>query len=394
MSVPHLAESPLIEDTDEQRELRLVVRKMSEDFGRDYFQAVAKRGDFPHEMWAALGEAGFLGVHVPTEYGGGGGGFVDLSIVLEETAAAGCPLQMIVISPTICGCTLLHHGTDEQKQEWLPGIASGERRMAFAITEPDAGTNTAGIKTSARPDGEGGWILSGAKYWTSGVDEAEAVLVVAKDAELSTPERSHLNMFIVPTSAPGFSATVIDSALRAPEKQFMTYYDEIRLGPDAIVGQRGAGLKQLFAGLNPERVAAASQANGLSLYALRKASAYANERSVWDTPIGAHQGVAHPLAEAYVQMQLARLMTRRAATLVDAGKDAGEAANMAKFASGDAALRSLDQAMQTHGGNGLSNEFGIADLWFTARMFKTAPVSREMILNFIAQHSLHLPKSY
>lgn len=394
MSVPHLADTALIEEDDDQRELRRVVRKLTEDFGAAYFSECARRGVYPRELWDALGSSGFLGVHLPEKYGGGGAGFTELSIVLEETAAAGCPLQLVVVSPTICGLVLLHHGSNDQREEWLSGIASGDRLMAFAITEPDAGTNTANISTSARPSGDGGWILRGAKYWTSGVDEAEAVLVVARDEELSTPDHAHLNMYIVPTSAPGFSSTVIDSALRAPEKQFMTFYDHIELGPESLVGQRGSGLKQLFAGLNPERVAAASQANGLSLYALRKAAQYANERSVWRQPIGAHQGVAHPLAEAHIQVQLARLMTRRAARLVDAGGSAGEAANIAKFASADAVLKALDQAMQTHGGNGLSNEYGLADLWFTARLFKTAPISREMVLNYVAQHSLHLPKSY
>jgi len=392
--IPHLADSLVVPDDDEQRELRMVVRKLTEDYGREYFQRIAREESFPHELWEALGDKGYLGVHIPVEYGGGGAGFTELAIVLEETAAAGCPLQMIVISPTICGCVLLNHGTADQQQEWLPGIASGARRMAFAITEPDAGTNTARMSTKATPRPDGTWVLEGAKYWTSGVDEAEAVLVVARDAELSTPDQIHLNMFIVPTSAPGFSCTPIDSALRAPEKQFMTFYDKVELPPQALVGSRGAGLRQLFAGLNPERVAAASQANGISLFALRRAATYASERAVWDQPIGAHQGIAHPLAEAHVQLQGARLLARRAAQLIDAGEAAGETANMAKLAAGDAVLRSLDQAIQTHGGNGLSNEFGLADLWFTARMFKTAPVSREMILNYVAQHSLHLPKSY
>ncbi|CAN5202773.1 acyl-CoA dehydrogenase family protein [soil metagenome] len=393
MGVPHLSDSDVIEETDDQRALRQVVRKIVDGFGREYFQEAARRGGFPDELWNAMGEAGFLGVHISEEYGGGGAGLVELSIVLEETAAGGCPMQMIVISPTICGSVLQDHGTAAQKEEWLHGIASGRRRMSFAITEPDAGTNTHNISTTATPTADG-WRLKGAKYWTSGVDETEAVLVVARDGELSTPEKQHLSMFIVPTSAKGFSSQVIDSALRAPERQFMTFYDDIELGPESLVGERGAGISQLFAGLNPERVAAASLANGISLYALRKAADYANERTVWSQPIGAHQGVAHPLAEAYIGMQLARMMTRRAAELCDQGRDAGEAANIAKFASADASLKALDQAMQTHGGNGLSNEFGLSDLWFTARMLKTAPVSREMILNYIGQHSLRLPKSY
>jgi alkylation response protein AidB-like acyl-CoA dehydrogenase len=174
----------------------------------------------------------------------------------------------------------------------------------------------------------------------------------------------------------------------------MTFYDDVELPEDALVGERGGGISQLFAGLNPERIAAASLGNGIGLYALGRAAEYARDRSVWDQPIGAHQGVAHPLAEAYVGVQMARLMTGRAAAMYDAGVDAAEAANIAKFASADAVLVALDRAIQVHGGNGLSDEFGLSDLWFTARMLKTAPVSREMVLNYVAQHSLGLPKSY
>lgn len=393
MSGLRISDSLVIEQSDEHRALRDTVADIVSGYGRQYFQQKAKAGGFPDELWKELGESGLIGVNIDEEYGGGGAGMTELAIVLEELAANGCPMQMIVVSPTICGSVIQAHGSDEQRQEWLPSIASGEKKMAFAITEPDAGTNTHNISTTAYRT-ESGWRLSGAKYWTSGVDESVAVLVVAKDAELSTPEKSVVSMFIVPTNAPGFRKTVIDSALRAPERQFFTFYDDVELPETAIIGERGGGLKQLFAGLNPERVAAAAVANGIAMYALKQASQYANERVVWKTPIGAHQGVAHPLAKAYVDLQQARMLTFRAAELVDRGLDAGEVANMAKLAAADASLLSLDQAMQTHGGNGLSDDYGLSDLWFTARMLKTAPVSREMILNFVAQHSLKLPKSY
>lgn len=393
MSEPRIADSLVIAQSDEHRALRETVADIVSGYGRQYFQKKAKAGGFPDELWKELGDAGLIGVNIAEEHGGGGAGMTELAIVLEELAANGCPMQMIVVSPTICGSVIQSHGSEEQKREWLPSIASGEKKMAFAITEPDAGTNTHNISTTAHRT-DSGWRLTGAKYWTSGVDESVAVLVVAKDAELSTPEKPVVSMFIVPTDAPGFRKTVIDSALRAPERQFFTFYDDIELPAGAIIGERGGGLKQLFAGLNPERIAAASVANGIAMYALKQASAYANERVVWKTPIGAHQGLAHPLAKAYVDLQQARMLTFRAAELVDQNLEAGEVANMAKLAAADASLFSLDQAMQTHGGNGLSDDYGLSDLWFTARMLKTAPVSREMILNFIAQHSLKLPKSY
>ncbi len=394
MLTKSLSDSALLGETEERRDLREAVATLSGRYGRTYMQTCVRDGTPPDALWRELGEAGFLGAHISEAHGGGGSGFVETAIVLEESAAHGCPMQYIVISPTICGTILQDHGSDELKARWLPGIADGSRKMCFAITEPDAGTNTHKISTTARRDADGGWRLSGAKYWTSGVDEADAVLVVAKDAQASVDGRTALSLMIVDRDAPGLTYQPIDSALHAPERQFMTFFDDVPIAPDALIGVEGEGLRTVFSGLNPERVAAASLANGIALYALGLAAAYARERVVWSAPIGAHQGIAHPLAKAYADVQLARLMTMRAAQLIDAGADAAEAANVAKLAAADACLQALDQAIQTHGGNGLSNEIGLADLWFTARMTKVAPVSREMILNHIAQHSLGLPKSY
>jgi alkylation response protein AidB-like acyl-CoA dehydrogenase len=182
--------------------------------------------------------------------------------------------------------------------------------------------------------------------------------------------------------------------MQAPERQFTLFFDDVKLDASALIGELNDGLRQVFTGLNPERITAAAVANGISRYALTKASDYARERSVWGVPIGAHQGVAHPLAEAYIQVELARLATWRAADLYDSGEDPGEASNIAKFSASEAVLKALDSSIQTHGGNGLTTEFGLADLWFVARLLKTAPISREMILNFVGQHSLELPKSY
>lgn len=395
MSELKLSHSPLIPETEERRALRESVAALVGNYGRSYFQEAAARGGFPDELYAELGKNGFLGVNMPEEWGGGGGGLADLAVVIEETAAHGCPMQMIVIS-SITASIIARHGSDALKACWLEGICSGEKKVVFAITEPDAGTNTHNISTTATPAPDGGWTLKGQKYWTSGVDEADAVMVVARDAEPDAQGRRTLSLFIIPTDAPGFSYTPIDSALRAPERQFVTFYDDVPVAADSIVGEQGLGIQQVFAGLNPERVAAAAIAAGIGLYALQRAARYANERVVWNVPIGAHQGLAHPLAKAYLDLQQARLMNYRAAELFDTGQDraCAEAANIAKLAAADACLASLDQAMQTHGGNGLSNEYGLSDLWFTARMLKTAPVSREMVLNYVAQHSLKLPKSY
>lgn len=385
--------SQISDSTPERRDLRASVGKLVASYGRPYFQDVVRRGVKADELWKDMGANGFLGVHLPEEYGGGGGGLEDLAVVIEEMASQGCPMFMIVISPAIAGTVIAAHGTVEQKQRYLPGIADGSIRIAFGITEPDAGSNSHKIATTAHKDGDG-WRLRGQKYWTSGIDECDAVLVVARDAEPGPDGRSTLSLFIVPTDAEGLSWQPIDSALQLPEKQFTVFYDDVRVEPTGLVGGEGEGMRQMFVGLNPERVAAACMANGIARYALARGAQYAKDRTVWKTPIGAHQGVAHPLAQAYIHVELARLMTMRAAALTDAGMEAAEASNIAKFAAGDAAVEALDQAIQVHGGNGLSNEYGLADLWFIARMFKTAPVSREMVLNHVAQHSLGLPKSY
>ena len=382
-----------VDDSPERGELRAAVGKLVGRYGRRYFQDVVRRGEKPDELWSEMGAAGYLGVHISEQWGGGGGGLGDLAVVMEEMSAQGCPMFMIVISPAICGTILDALGSTAQRERWLPGIADGSTKMAFAITEPDAGTNTHNITTTVRRDGDS-WRLSGQKYWTSGLDEAEAVLVVARHDEPRPDGRHPLSLFIVPTDSPGLSMQPIDAALQLPEKQFITFFDDVEVLPENLVGEEGKGLQQVFAGLNPERVAAACIANGIARYALDRACEYARDRTVWSTPIGAHQGLAHPLAQHYVQLQASRLMTARAADLHDAGRQAGETANMAKFLAGDVASAALDQAIQVHGGNGLSNEYGLADLWFVARMFRTAPVSREMILNHVAQHSLGLPKSY
>lgn len=383
----------LVDTAEHHAMLRDSVGKLVGRFGRPYFQQICKRGEKPEALWAEMGAAGFLGVHVAEEYGGGGGGLADYNVIVEETAAQGCPVLSLVIG-SICAPILQNHANEAIRRDWLPGLADGSKRMAFAITEPDAGSNTHKVSTVARPSGDG-WVLRGTKYWTSAVDESDAIMVVARGEELDARGRGKLSLFLVPPDAPGLSRTPIETALHVPETQFTLHFDDVQVPREALVGQEGQGLKHLFAGLNPERICASAINNGIARYALEKAAQYAGDRKVWGVPIGSHQGVAHPLAAAYVAVQQARLMTARAAQLYDQGSpEAGEASNMAKFASADASLLALDQAIQVHGGNGMALDYGLADLWFIARLHKTAPVSREMVLNFFAQHSLGLPKSY
>jgi len=386
--------STLFTESDERRELRKAVRSLGAKYGPSYFADCAKAGKKTDELWAEAGKLGYLGVAVPEEFGGGGGDIGDLAAVCEELAAAGCPLLMMVVSPAIVGTIVAQFGTPEQKERWLPGFADGTLKMAFSITEPDAGSNSHKIITTARRDGED-WLLTGGKTYISGVDEASHVLVVARTADAKTGKLSP-TLFIVPTDAEGFTASEIDMGITSPEKQFTLFFDDVRVGADALVGQEDAGIAQLFAGLNPERIMASSYATGMARFALAKAISYAKERSVWDQPIGAHQGIAHPLAQSHIEIEMARLMTQKASALLVAGDlmAAGEAANMAKYAAGEAVCNAVDRAVQTHGGNGLATEYGLVDMIAASRLSRIAPVSREMVLNFIAQFSLGLPKSY
>ncbi|HEX3567915.1 MAG TPA: acyl-CoA dehydrogenase [Acidimicrobiales bacterium] len=382
--------------TDEHVMLREAVAAIASKFGHDYYVAKARADERTEELWQAVGQAGFLGVNVPEEYGGGGGGISELAAVAEELAAAGCPLLIMVVSPAICATIIAKFGTDEQKQRWLPGFATGELKMAFAITEPDAGSNSHNLSLTATKDGDI-YRLNGSKYYISGVDEADAMLVVTRSGIDKDTGRGRLSLFVVDTDAPGLEKTVLPVEITAPEKQYTLFFDNVQVDADRLIGAEGEGLRQVFFGLNPERILSASLANGISRYALDKAASYAREREVWGTPIGRHQGISHPLAKAKIEVELARLMTDKASWLCDNAGDtpeAGEAANMAKYAAAEATAAALDQAIQTHGGNGMASEYGLADLWGMVRLLRIAPVSREMILNFVAQHSLGLPKSY
>jgi alkylation response protein AidB-like acyl-CoA dehydrogenase len=380
-------------ETDEQQMLRAAVDAIASKYGHAYFTERARAGGRTDELWDELAASGFLGVNVPEEYGGGGMGISELAIVLEELGTNGCPLLLLVVSPAICATIIARFGSDEQKQRWLPRFATAQLKMAFAITEPDAGSNSHNISTTATRDGDV-YRLRGTKYFISFADESESVLVVTRSGVDEDTGRGRLSLFVVDLDSPGLEKTLIPVEIVAPENQFTLFFDDVEVPRDRLIGTEGDGLRQVFVGLNPERIMTAAMAIGIGRYALNKASTYARDRSVWGTPIGRHQGIAHPLAKAKIEVELARLMCQKAAWAYDAGLDAGEEANFAKYAAAEAALGALDQAIQTHGGNGMSSEFGLADMWGLTRLMRTAPVSREMILNFVAQHSLQLPKSY
>jgi alkylation response protein AidB-like acyl-CoA dehydrogenase len=379
--------------SEEHQALRGAVAKIAADFGGAYYARKAEAREFPSELWQALGRYGYLGVAIPEAYGGGGAGLTELALVCEESAAQGCPLLLMIVSSAISAEVIGAYGTEEQRSTWLPGLADGSKKVVFAITEPDAGSNTHRLSTTAVRDGDG-YRLNGQKYYISGVNEADAILVVARTGTDERTGEAALSLFLVDIDAPGLTAQPIPVSVALPERQFTLFFEDVRVGPDRLVGAAGEGFRQVFHGLNPERVTGAALCVGIGRYALARASRYANDRSVWGAPIGTHQGISHPLASAKIEVELAALMTAKAAWLHDQGEPAGEAANMAKYAAAEAALAAVDAAVQSHGGNGLATEYGLIPLWGLARLLRIAPVSREMILNYVAQHSLGLPRSY
>ena len=388
MTAPVLPLVPSEEETD----IRASVAGICSKFGPRYMRERHEAGEPPTELWDALASKGFLGVNLPEEYGGGGLGMSALAAVAEEITAAGCSLLLIVVSPAIAGSILAKHGTEEQRDTWLRGIAAGTTKVAFAITEPDAGSNSHNISTAAVKT-DGGYAISGQKTYISGVEESDAILVVVRkreqDRSLSVPM-----LAIVDADAPGLEKQLIPTVEPGANKQWQLFFDEVHVDADNVIGGETAGLKAAFDGLNPERIMGAAVCNGTARRALALAAEYARTREVWNGPIGAHQGISHPLAQAKIELELARLMMQKAAALYDAGLSAAEESNMAKYAAGEAGVRCVDQAIQTHGGNGFSLEYGLTDMYWGVRLVRTAPVSREMILNYVAEHSLGLPRSY
>ena len=384
-------------ESEERQALRKAVAAMAANYGQDYYLEKARAGQHTDELWQETGKLGFIGVNLPEEYGGGGAGMYELSIVMEEMSAGGCPLLLMVVSPAINGTIISKFGTDEQKKRWLPGIADGSITMAFAITEPDAGSNSHRITTTARRDGSD-WVLNGQKVYISGVDQAQAVLVVGRasgrrgqDRNLCGPRCSSF-----PPTLPGSPGPRSRWNWSAPRISSRSSSTTSGCRPTHWWAPRTPRSPSCSPGLNPERIMGAASAVGMGRFAINKAVDYVKTRQVWKTPIGAHQGLSHPLAQNHIEVELAKLMMQKAATLYDSGDDFGaaEAANMAKYAAGEASVRAVDQAVQSLGGNGLTKEYGIAAAVTASKLARIAPVSREMVLNFVAQTSLGLPRSY
>jgi alkylation response protein AidB-like acyl-CoA dehydrogenase len=339
------------------------------------------------EQWSAVCQAGIPAISLPAAYGGAGT-MTDLALVAERIAAGGYPASKLAISTAVAGAVLARHGTAEQKERWLPGIADGAWRFCFAMTEPESGSNAARMKSRAVAT-DGGWLVSGSKTYISAVDDSDLMLLVTRDAEISG-----FSLFVVPLPNEQIQMHPVNVLAGVGERQWTLFFDGLFLPGDALIGEPGRGSRALFDGLNPERLLVAAEAIGLGRWCLTRAAEYAARRVVFDVPIGAHQAVQHPLAEALIELEAAWAMLERGARDYDADQDAGLACNMAKVKACDAGLRAADAALQTFGGSGFTDETMMFDRFGHLRLLRTAPVARELALNQIAVAGLGLPRSY
>jgi acyl-CoA dehydrogenase len=386
--------------SEHQRMLVQTARKVGERFGPEYWRDLDARKAYPAEVWRAICEAGLCGVALPEEYGGSGLGMLEMALAIEALTAAGAGAtlaQMFMLNPIFGGISVARFGTPEQKRMLLPGLARGEITFCMALTEPDAGTNSLEIRSFAHRDGNAGWRLSGRKVWITAVPQASKILVVARTKRIEEVRRKTegISLFLIDVDRPGLSHTPIDKLGTNTLPSSSVFFDEVRVEADELVGQEGGGWPALLEVLNTERIVTTSGLVGTVDLALRLAVDYAGNRRVFGgKPIATYQGIQFPLAQAHAVSECARLMNHKAAALCDLGQPYGAEANRAKLLAAQAAAMATERAMQTMGGMGYAKEFHAERLWRDARLFRFAPVSEEMVLNFIAQYDLGMPRSY
>ena len=385
--------------SDEQKMLAETARRVGEKFGLDYWRELDSRSAFPAEIWQEICVAGLCGVAVPEAYGGSGLGMLEVAICVESLCAAGggsTLSQMFMLNPIFGGVTLSRLGNEEQKRAMLPGLVSGELMFAMALTEPNAGSNSLEIQTFATADGEG-WRLRGQKIWITAVPQAAKLLVVARTKTLAEArsKTDGISLFMIDREREGLAHQSIDKLGTRTLPSSSVYFDNVRVEPTELVGTLHGGFRELLDVLNTERIVTTAGLVGTAEIAIDLANRYASERKVFGgQPIGSYQSIQFPLAEARIQAECARLMNYKAASLHDQGKPYGSEANMSKWLAGHAAGLATDRAIQTMGGMGYSKEFHVERLWRDARLFRIAPISEEMVLNFVAQHDLGMPRSY
>jgi acyl-CoA dehydrogenase len=389
--------TPAGELTPDQEDLRQAVRQLAASFGDEYWAEHDETHAFPWSFYEAFAEGGWLGIAIPEEYGGSGLGVVEASLLMEEIAASGAAMN---------GCSALHisifafniiakHGDDAMRRDVLPRAAEGSLHVCFGLTEPDAGTDTSRITTAAERDGDS-YRINGRKVWITKAKESHKMVLVARTtprADVAKPTQG-MSLFFVDVDDPAIELRPIPKMGRHAVPSYEVFIDDLRVPASSRIGEEGQGFKYLLDGLNPERILLAHEALGIGRAALARAVSYANERVVFDRPIGQNQGIAFPLAESLARLDAAGLMARRAAWLYDQGKPCGREANMAKFLCADAGFNATDAAVQTHGGMGYAREYQVERYFREARLIRLAPISQEMVLNYLAQHVLGLPRSY
>lgn len=374
-------------------------RKVGEQFGLDYWRERDAKKEFASDFWDGVCAAGLAGVALPEEYGGSGLGMQEMAIIIEELAAAGGGStvgQLFMNNPIFGGISLSKFGTPDQKEAFLPKLARGELRFAMALTEPDVGSNTLAIKTFARRDGNK-WRIRGSKIWITCVPQAQKMLVIARTQRIEDAARRTLGitMFLIDVNRQGLTHSAIDKVGTNTNPSSLVYFDDVIAGPDEVLGTVDGGWTELLEVLNTERIVTTAGLVGAGRLALKLGVGYAKERRVFDgKPIATYQGLQFPMAQAHAELQCAKLMNLKAAWLHDTGQRYASESNTAKLIAVQAATRAIERAMQTMGGMGYSREMHVERLWRDARLFHFAPVSEEMILNFIAVHDLGMPRAY
>ncbi len=383
--------------SDELGTIREAVANTCRRFDDDYWSECDQHHRFPSEFYTEMAKGGWIGIAIPEAYGGGGAGIGEAAAVLEEVAASGaCMNGASSIHLSIFGMhPVVLHGSEEMKQRFLPSVADGTLQVAFGVTEPDAGTDTTKITTRAARNGDH-YVVNGRKVWTSKALEADRILLLTRTtplAQCAKPTQG-MTLFVVDRHAPGVEATPIPKMGRNAVASCETTYTDVVVPLEDRVGDEGSGFTYLLDGLNAERILVASEALGIGRAALRRAVRYANERVVFDRPIGKNQGIAFPLADAHAKLRAAGLMIREAARLIDSGQPCGEEANLAKYLAAEAGFFAADRAVQTHGGFGYATEYHVERYFRESRLPRIAPISQELILSYVAEHVLGLPRSY
>ena len=377
-------------------EIRAAVRQLCDKFGEDYWLQMDRENGYPAEFVSELTSSGYLGVLIPEQYGGAGLGVLEASAVMEEICRSGahagvCHAQMYVMG------AVLRHGSDEQKSRSLPKIASGELRLqSFGVTEPTTGTDTTSLKTTAKKQGDQ-YIINGQKVWISRIQHSDLMLLLARTTDKSevAKKTDGLSTFIIDVKAAegnGLTIRPIESMINHHSCEL--FFDDLAIPAENLLGQEGKGFKVILDGMNAERVLIAAECVGDGRYFIDKASAYASDRVVFNRPIGANQGVQFPIARAYTQVEAAGLMVEKAAKMFDAGLPCGAEANMAKMLASEASWAAGDVCMQTHGGFAFAKEYHIERKFRETRLYQIAPISTNLILSYVAEHVLDMPRSY